>query len=927
MSTSIKQIKHYEILKPIGKGGMGEVFLAQDTNLDRKVAIKFLPEELQQDQTARDRFIREAKSAAALDHPFICKIFEAGEVDGKAYIVMEYVEGEDLGERLKKDSLPLQDSLNITLEIAEALEKAHKNNIVHRDLKPANIMLTPQGHVKVMDFGLAKKVLPSGEEAITKTITQASITEQGVIAGTLSYMSPEQAKGEEIDQRSDIFSLGIILQEMLAGAHPFTKASAIETLSAILRDHPPHPNIKPKNVNPVLTPILKKALAKDPSDRYSTTTEFAQDIRKAQKELTGGIRLPLHGWKLVLAGAFIIAILALGIWTLFQRSLGPNLEVTQQPISVIITDFQNQTGDPDFNESLEELLKIGLEGAPHISVYERSQARELAKQLDPGSDGKISQEMARMISSREGINLVVDGSITQSEDEYTINVLVLDTVDRERQAEFPQKIKTKEEVLKAIDSLSAKLRKEMGDIKPESAQVFAQETFTASSLVALNAYARGQELMHTKRKEAIEWFNRALDNDPNLGRAYAGLASVYHNLQQHDEAEKYYGMALARIDQMTEREKHRTQGGYYLLKRDYKKAIEEFSALADKYPADTSGITNLAFAYFFSLDMAKAAEVGRRAVELNPNESIPRYNLVWYTLFAGDYNSAEKEIHALIKLDPEYWDVYVCKALVELAQGQLTRAMETYQYLENHSDYGASLATTGLADIAFYEGRLSDTKSILEKGIRIDIQNGQEYIAADKYIILAQTYLLEGKKDLAVGATEKAIEIAKREEFQFSAAEIFIQADQEDKARDLAGELQKNIEPLNRAYSKMIGGELSLKRGDVSGAIDLFQEAQNLVDIWLSHFMLGRAYLEANAFSQAYSEFNICLKRRGEVSSVYFNDLPTYRYLPPLYYYLGRAQEGLNSDQAADSYNAFLIIKEKGDGDWMVEDARQRINK
>jgi serine/threonine protein kinase len=236
MTVTIKRVKHYEILEPIGKGGMGEVYLALDTILDRKVAIKFLPEETQQDHTSRERFIREAKSAASLDHPFICKIYEAGEVDGKAYIVMEFIEGEDLGERLKKDPLPLRDSLNVALEIAEALEKAHKNNIVHRDLKPANIMLTPQGHVKVMDFGLAKKVLPSGEDAITKTITQASITEQGMIAGTLAYMSPEQARGEEVDQRSDIFALGIVLQEMLSGMHPFTKPSAIETLSAILRD-------------------------------------------------------------------------------------------------------------------------------------------------------------------------------------------------------------------------------------------------------------------------------------------------------------------------------------------------------------------------------------------------------------------------------------------------------------------------------------------------------------------------------------------------------------------------------------------------------------------------------------------------------------------------------------------------------------------
>ena len=268
MDLSGQTLKHYNILSPLGKGGMGEVYLAKDTNLGRNVAIKFLPKDMEDDALARERFIREAKSAAALDHPFICKIYEAGETEGKAYIVMEYVEGENLKKKMVEGSLSLRDALQIGLEITEALEKAHKNNIVHRDLKPANIMLTPQGHVKVMDFGLAKRILPEGEEELSRTITQASLTEQGAIAGTLAYMSPEQAKGDKIDGRSDIFSLGIILYEMISGRHPFSKTSVIETLSAILRDPHPPTNVKPKAVNPVISPILKKALNKDVKERY-----------------------------------------------------------------------------------------------------------------------------------------------------------------------------------------------------------------------------------------------------------------------------------------------------------------------------------------------------------------------------------------------------------------------------------------------------------------------------------------------------------------------------------------------------------------------------------------------------------------------------------------------------------------------------------
>jgi serine/threonine protein kinase len=216
---------------------------------------------MESDPTTRHRFLREAKSAAALDHPFICKVYETGESDGKSFIAMEFVEGQTLDEKLKQELFSLRDTLRIALEITEALEKAHKRGIIHRDMKPANIMITPQGHAKVMDFGLAKRILPGGEQQLSATLTQSSITEQGAIAGTISYMSPEQARGEEIDAKSDIFSLGIILYEMLTGGHPFSKPSAIETLSSILRDVPPQTQIRPKSVNPIIAPIARKALA------------------------------------------------------------------------------------------------------------------------------------------------------------------------------------------------------------------------------------------------------------------------------------------------------------------------------------------------------------------------------------------------------------------------------------------------------------------------------------------------------------------------------------------------------------------------------------------------------------------------------------------------------------------------------------------
>lgn len=918
------RIKHYEIEKLLGKGGMGEVYLAQDTKLDRKVAIKFLPPDLEADEQIQARFIREAKAAAALDHPFICKVYESGEADGKFYIVMEYVEGLNLRERMESKPLSLNESLRIALEIAEALEKAHKEGIIHRDLKPPNIMLTPQEHVKVMDFGLAKKFMPGGGD-LEQTLTQASLTEKGTIAGTLAYMSPEQAKGKKLDGRSDIFSLGIIICEMFSHKHPFSKTTPIETLSAILRDPPPTPNVRPKTINPILRPILKKTMAKDPEDRYQNISELISDLRKALRETHGGTRLPLQGIPLYIASAALVAVIATGVFFLAKRPAATP-KAQPEPISILIADFQNQTGDSVFDGALEQLLGIGLEGAPFISIYDRPKARNLASQMDPSADGRLDAKLAQLISTREGIDVVIDGTIEQTEDKYNIKVWAIDPTTAEKIIDVNRTIKTKAEVGKASDYLSSKLRSKLGDSKTKASKAFAGETFTASSLIAMNAFAKGQEILFSgKREEAIPYFLRAIDNDPNLGRAYVSLGTIYTNLQQHEKAEKYYQMAFVRIDQMSDREKHRTRGTYYIIKRNYPKAIEEFTALTEKYPADTVGYMNLALSYFYSRDMTKAAEVGRRAVELAPKDVSKRYNLVWYLMGAGDFETAEQEVHKVLELDPEYSEAYVCKALIEICNGQSHTATETYQQLESRGDYGVSQAASGLADLALYEGRLSDAIDILKKRISLDIEIDKDYIAADKYIALAQSYWLQGNKKLAAEAADNAIATSRKEDVLFSAAEIYVQAGENDKARNIASELSKKVQPAFRAYAKMIGGELSMERADFPGAIQLFQEAQSIVDSWIGRFLLGKAYLEAEYFSEADSEFEQCLKRRGEATSVFFNDLPTYRYLAPVYYYLGRAKEGLKSPAASDSYEAFLIIKEKGEEDWMVKDARLRF--
>ncbi len=907
---------------------MGEVYLAQDTALDRKVAIKFLPEKMQKDSTAKMRLLREAKAAASLDHPFICKIYETGEIDNKSYIVMEYVEGKDLRDKLDEGLLPLRDSLQMALEIAEALEEAHGKGIAHRDLKPANIMLTPQGHVKVMDFGLAKQILPKGEEAITKTLTQASLTEQGAIVGTLAYMSPEQARGDEIDERSDIFSLGILLYEMASGNHPFSKPSAIETLSSILRDPTPAVSVKPKIVNPVLSPMLRRALAKDPADRYQKVAEFAVDIRKLLRDTVGGPRLLFRGWQLAAAAFLVIAMLATGAWFLFLRGPVSSQEPGTETISVLVANFQNQTGDEILDGVLEKALDISLADASFIHIHNRQDALRLATELDPLAGETLNRELAQLVSRRAGVNVVVGGSIEESDKGYTVKVWALDTVKSENVYEDSINIGTKGEVLKAADRVSAKLRSNLGDISADSVEALTKETFTTTSLEAMKAYALAQKLDDQgKSEEALKEYLRAIDHDPNFGRAYSGVALIYANSGRYEEAEPYFQEALKRIDQMTDREKHRDLGLYASIKRDFKKAIDEYSALLEKYPGDYVVHAQLAISYFYARNLPKALEEGRLDVKYNPQGVHAHNNLSWYALGAGDLETAEKESRKAMELEPGYVKAYITLALTQLAKDELEQAAETYHQLKDVSSYGKTLSATGLADLAVYEGRLAEAIEILEEGIAFDLENKQVFDAAEKCIVLAHAYLLQEKEELASKAADRAVGIRDDAEIVFSAALVYLNSGQDDKARSLQAELFKRTQPEPRVYAKLIGGEMSRARGDIGNAVNLFHEAKDSIDMWIGHYFLGLAYMDAEDYTAAYSEFETCLKRGGEAASVFFNDTPTHRYLSPVYYYLGRAQEGLGSGAASESYNKFLKIKEKDDGsDPMVKDARRRLD-
>jgi tetratricopeptide (TPR) repeat protein len=904
----------YHIIKLLGVGGMGAVYQTWDAELGVAVALKVIVtgQRGPASAEAEKRFKTELLLARQVTHKHVVRIHDLGEIDGIKYITMPYVQGDDLGTLLRREGkLPIPRAMRFARQIAGGLQAAHEAGVVHRDLKPPNIMIGGAGddeQALIMDFGIS---------ASTDENTA------GTIVGTLEYMSPEQGTGKAVDGRSDLYAFGLILYEMLTGPRP-PLASGPDRFAAMrLRFEnglPPLREVDATIPQP-LAQLVMRCLDGDPAMRYQSAAEVSAALA-ALDDAGELIPIPARfGPRLVAASAVAVLALVAGTWWLARTPPSPK---QHDPVSVLIADVDNQSGDPTLEGAVEQTLTTALEGASFINAYRSDTAHRIAGQVRPGSK-TMDEGLARLVAIREGVNVVVSGAVVPKGTGYRVSARAIDAATGKEIAQREMDVPNRDALLPAVGKLTPSIRKALGDSTRESEQLAAAVTFTAASLDAAHEYSIGQQFKERDPQQAIEHYRNALQLDPKLGMAYFGMAVASVNLKRTDDAANYYRAAMNLLDHMSEREKQRMLGTYYAsFVRNYDQAIETFKRLVTLYPSDVIAYNNLSVTYALKADFPDAVTAIRRAIDLSPKNVRFRLNYVIYSMYAGDFATAIAEAQRMIKDDPGYRYPYLPLALSTLLRGDVNGARNTYQQLEA---LNASTATIGEADLELYLGHNHAALTILQQAAPADERDKNAGEAALKYIAASEAYLALGQKANALTAARQATTLGPDESVQFPAARALLAAGDEAAAEHIAAKLENTLQTQSRSYAQLIRAEIALRHNRYADAIDAARAAQKQHDSWISHFLLGRAYLEAGHFAEALANFDTCMKRQGEAADLMFADSATARYLPQLYFWMAKAQAGVGStSSAAENYRKFIALRADADAaDPLVAAARRAL--
>jgi eukaryotic-like serine/threonine-protein kinase len=761
-----KSISHYRILGELGAGGMGVVYRAEDTKLGRTVALKFIAPQGIESAEEKARFLHEAQAAASLGHPNICVVHEIDEADGRLFMAMEYIEGESLKDRIVRGPLRIDEALDVAVQIAQGLDAAHRKSVVHRDVKPANVMIETGGLVKIMDFGLAKM---SGRSKLTKV---------GTTLGTTAYMSPEQARGEEADHRSDLWSLGVVIYEMVAGRTPFKGDYEQAVLYSILNEAPEPLTALRSGVPMELDRIVAKALAKDPSARYQHADELIADLRALKKSIEAGaasrmgaagampIPAPAPGAKPsrrriahVLIPVCVAAAAVAAYFFLKPVLFGGVVATERHPVAVIT--FENQTGDPQYDnlkKVIPNLLITSLEQSKYLQVVTWERLRDLARQTGEQGVEDIDADLGFEICRREKIDALVIGSFTKLGDRFVTDIKVLDVGSKGSLAVAKADGRGLESIPEQVDKLSRKISRGVGlsERKIEETQRPVIDV-TTSSIDAYTYYLKGRDALDKiYYEEAVLNFTKAVEIDSTFAAAYLFLGKTHAAAFNDAEALRCYTKALRHAAKATERERLYIKAQYAVSAANNRaEGIRTYRELLEAYPREKYAWSFVGVLYDLNGMYREAIACQDRALDLDPTFGNALNSLAYAYLHMANYKKAIEIFQRYSTLFPGDANPYDSMAEAYFAMGKLDEAARMYEKAFAVKPMMGS--ATMLAYICGIRGAFGEAISWIERDIRVATLPGQLVV---DYCWRAAFHSYRGEFDRALQDTRRASAIA-----------------------------------------------------------------------------------------------------------------------------------------------------------------------